>query len=238
MSDLYPMLLTRAHPKREIQDAFDDWQREKHLPDLMRAPGATMVVYARNVLDGLPEAYKGSGSCLAYYEAPTVEDLFAFLTSTEIAEAVADGSRWFGRFNDVDYETYTGNVYQVTGVVNPAGGPPPETSPLLVERWEAPDDDLDVFDEWLGEAHLPELGSAAGVRRARSFSAIREGIPIPYYYSPGNRALVAELDDDFRGLLLQPELLERLEESMRWERRLPYVKRDVYEHVAHARSTR
>ena len=54
-------LLTRAHPKAEIQDDFDDWQREKHLPDLMRAPGATMVVYARNVLDGLPEAYMGSG---------------------------------------------------------------------------------------------------------------------------------------------------------------------------------
>ena len=238
MSDHDPMLLTRAHPKAEIQDDFDDWQRQKHLPDLMRAPGATMVVSLATCSTGCPRPTRAPARA-----SPTTRRRRS-TSSSHSSRARRSrrrwrtAPRWFGRFNDVDYETYTGNVYEVTGVVNAGGGAPAETSPLLVERWEPAAGDEAEFDVWLLGSHLPELGAAPGVRRARAFSAIREGIPIPYYYSPGSRALVAELDDDFRSVLLSPGLLARLEDSMRWERRLPYVKRDVYEHVAHARAER
>ena len=72
------------------------------------------------------------------------------------------------------------------------------------------------------------------MRRARTFRALRDGIPIPYYYSPGNRALIAELDDDFRAVLASDGFVACLERSLAWELRLEYVKRDVYRHEAHA----
>jgi hypothetical protein len=237
-TDWHPMLLARAHPKQEIQADFDRWEIGKHLADLMAGPGAVMVVYGWNVLDGLPEAYKGSGWCMAYYTGRDVEGLFAWLCSKELEEAIKDGSQWFGRFNDVDYETYTGNVYEVTAVVNGAGRTPPESAPILVERFEAGEGEAAELDAWLRDVHLPAIGTHPGVLRARTFRAIRENIPIQYYYSPGNRALIAELADEegFRETLLSRDFLEHVEDSLRWELRLPYVKRDVYRYAAHAYS--
>ena len=228
------MLLTRAHPKPSIQEGFDRWQREKHLPDLMQAPGIASVVYALNVLDDLPEACRGSGYCLAAYTARDLEGLFTFVRSPEVEAAVADGSSWFDHFNDIDYETYTGNVYEVIDVAGAGEEAPPPTSPLFVERWEVDDEDAAGFDTWLAETHLPAVAAVAGVRRARTFRALRDGIPIPYYYSPGNRALIAELDDDFRAVLGSDGFAACLERSLAWELRLEYVKRDVYRHEAHA----
>ena len=120
--------------------------------------------------------------------------MYAWLRSPDLAAAVEDGSQWFGRFNSVDYETFTGNVCLVRSVVNNLGATPPESAPLLVERWEVSECEAAEFDRWLEETHLPELAGNE-VLRARTFTAVREGIPIPYYYSPGNRMLVAELDD-------------------------------------------
>ncbi len=237
-SDWHSLLLARAWPKPEIQADFDRWEVDKHIAELMTGPGAVMVLYGLNVLDDLPEAYKGSGYCMAYYTGRDIEGLFVWLRSPELAAAVADGSQWFGRFNDVDYETFTGNVYEVTAVVNREGTSPREASPVLIERFEVGEDDADEFDAWLRDVHLPGIGNHPGVLRARTFSAVREDIPIPYYYSPGNRALFAELADAsaFRQTLTSPALMERLEDSMRWDRRLTYVKRDVYEYVAHLNS--
>jgi hypothetical protein len=231
--DWHPLLLARAHPKPEIQADFDRWEVEKHFDDLMKGPGAVSVVYGLNVLDGLPEGWKGSGYCMAYYTGLDVKGLFAWLCSQELVDAIADGSQWFGKFNDVDYAVYTGNVYGVTGVVNGAGEPRPETAPLLVERWEVGPEEEAEFDAWLRDVHLPAVGADPGVVRARSFRAIREDIPIEYYYSRGNRALFAELAGDPREVLRSDSMLARLEDSLRWELRLPYVKRDVYAYVAH-----
>jgi hypothetical protein len=237
-SDWHPMLMARAWPKEEIQADFDTWEVDKHIAELALGPGVVFVAYFLNVLDGLPEAYKGSGYCMAYYTGKDLEGMFAWLRSPELAAAVEDGSQWFGRFNSVDYETFTGNVCPVRAVVNNLGQTPPESAPILVERWEVSDADAEEFDEWLDNTHLPAVGGHEGVVRVRTFTAVREGIPIPYYYSPGNRMLVAELRDpvNFRETLLSPELMTRLEDSTRWDLRLPYVKRDVYSYVAHTYS--
>jgi hypothetical protein len=237
-SDWHPMLIARAWPKEEIQAEFDKWEVDKHIAELALGPGVVFVNYFLNVLDGLPEAYKGSGYCMAYYTAKDLDGMYAWLRSPELAAAVEDGSQWFGRFNSVDYETFTGNVCPVSQVVNTLGEAPPESAPILVERWEVTPDDEDEFDRWLDETHLPAIGAHEGVVRARTFTAVREGIPIPYYYSPGNRMLIAELGDPehFRQTLLSDAMIGRLEDSMRWDRRLPYVKRDVYGYVAHVYS--
>jgi hypothetical protein len=57
--------------------------------------------------------------------------------------------------------------------------------------------------------------------------AIREGSPLPYYYSPGNRAIFVELAD--ARAVLGAQLTRAVTESRSWDLRLPYVKRDVYE---------
>ena len=232
------MLIARAWPKDEIQSDFDKWEVDKHIAELAQGPGVVFVVYYLNVLDGLPEAYKGSGYCMAYYTGKDLDGMFAWLRSPEVAAGVEDGSQWFGRFNSVDYETFTGNVCPVTAVINNLGQTPLESAPVLVERWEVSEVGAEEFDQWLAEIHLPALGGHEGVLRARTFTAVREGIPLPYYCSPGNRMLVAELADseNFRETLLSPDMMTRLEDSMRWDRRLPYVKRDVYDYVAHTYS--
>ena len=237
-SDWHSMLIARAWPKVEIQEAFDRWEVDKHIAELARGPGVVFVNYFLNVLDGLPEAYKGSGYCVAYYTAKDLDGMYAWLNSPDLAEAVEDGSQWFGRFNDVDYETFTGNVCLVRAVANNRGETPPEDAPILVERWEVGDEHAEEFDRWLDETHLPSFEGHPGILRARTFTAVREGIPISYYYSPGNRMLIAELADrdGFRDVLLADDLMTRLEDSMRWDRRLSYVKRDVYGYVAHTYS--
>src|SRR5438045_2493197 len=80
-SDWHPLLFARAWPKPEIQADFDRWEVDKHIAELMLGAGAVMVVYGLNVLDGLPEAYKGSGYCMAYYTGRDLEGLFAWLRS-------------------------------------------------------------------------------------------------------------------------------------------------------------
>jgi hypothetical protein len=232
-SDWHPYLVARAWPNTTIEEAFDRWEIDKHIADLMTGPGTVMVAYFKTVLDGLPEAYKSSGICMAYYTARDIDGLYAWLRSDELAAAVEDGSQWFGNFNELDFETFTGNVYVPLAVLNRAQRKPDEAAPLFIERFEVTDAEAEEFDAWLHEVHLPAVGNHEGVLRARTFSAIREGIPIPYYYSPGSRMIAAELADDFRAALLSPELLAALEDSMRWDRRLSYVKRDVYRHAAH-----
>lgn len=234
-SDWHPFLVARAWPNKKIDEAFDKWEVEKHISDLMEGPGAVMVAYYKTVLDGLPEAYRGSGTCVAYYTARDLKGLYAWLRSPELAAAVEDGSQWFGSFNELDFETFTGNVYVPLAVANRVGRKPPESAPFFIERFEVEPGDSEEFDAWLHEVHLPAIGGHPGVLRARTFSAVREGIPIPYYYSPGNRMLAVELADPerYRETLLSPELLAALEDSMRWDRRLSYVKRDVYRYVAH-----
>ena len=196
-ADRYPMLMTRAWPFRELVGEFDAYQAERHLPELMNAPGAAMVGYYENVVADLPQVYKGSGNRLANYVARTIDDLFCWLRSAEFAAAVEDGgNRWFGRMNELDYDLYTGNVYCISEVAKSRDEPTRLDLPLLVERFEVTDDALEEFDLWMSTVHLPGIASQRGVVRARSCAAVREGIPLPYYTSPGNRMLIADLEDD------------------------------------------
>jgi len=223
------MLMTRAHPLRDLVDEFDSYEIDKHFPDLMAAPGAARVDYYKNVLNELPEAYRGSGTRMANYLARDLDELFRWLRSDAFAAAIEDGGKtWFGRMNELDGDLYTGNVYEVTGLVQ-GDTQPSECAVLLVERLEVTPELEAEFDAWVEEVHLPAYEGAAGVGRVRSGRAIREGIPLPYYYSLGNRVVLVEVaGDDPRVPLLSNRMLAALADSVRWDLRLPYVRRDVY----------
>jgi hypothetical protein len=231
------MLMTRAYPFRELLDEFDSYERDRHFPELMRAPGAAFAQYFENVVDGLPQAYQGSGTRLAIYVSRTLEELFEWLRSAEFAAAVKDGGEtWFGRMNELDRDSYTGNVYEVRHVLG-TPEPSPEAA-LFVERFEVQDDDAERFDEWAVQRHLAALAGTGGVLRVRYCAAIREGIPLPYYYSPGNRMVIADLSNDgaLPAALLSDGLRAAVADAMQWDVRLPYVRRDAYSFLFAARA--
>jgi len=218
------VLHTRADVKRDQLEAFDTWQRTKHMPEAIAAPTCYRAAHYHTVTEGLPAAWHGSGNVSANYYSGDRQGTFDFLTSPELAEAVADGVLWFDRFNELDGFDYTGNIYEVLWSGGPGGVP--DDDPYFAERFEVPEPELTEFDEWLA-GHALALAAAEGVLRVRSFGAIREGSPLPYYYSPGNRAVFAELADV--QAVLGEAVLAELAASQRWDLRLPYVRRDVYE---------
>lgn len=222
-------LFTRAWPVEDAHEAFDRWQLEKHLPDLIKGPGILWAAYYRTLLERLPEAYHGSGSCMACYTAQTLDDLFAWLRSSVVPAAIEDGSRWFGRFNELDGSTYTGNVYDEVASVGHGEETRPGSGLVFVERFEVPLTEVEGFDRWLIDSHMRRTAEQPGVARVLVFNAVRENIPIDYYLSPGNRMLQVELAaTSDSGALVADGFRDVLKDSLAWDLRLPYVKRDVY----------
>jgi hypothetical protein len=54
------VLLTRADVKRVHLDAFDHWQRTKHMPEAIGAPTCHRAAHFHTVRDGLPAARGGA----------------------------------------------------------------------------------------------------------------------------------------------------------------------------------
>lgn len=236
-ADRHAMLIARAWPKDSIIERWDDWEANKHLADLMKAPDAVYTCFHKVITKGIIEAYVPTQTRMAYYTTRDLDGMFRYLQSPEVAYAIEDGSQWFGQFNDVDFAIFTGNVCLVDDVFNNLNAVPPEECPLYVERFEVGPDDTD-FDPWLREVHAPAYAHDPRVARVRTFHAVRENIPISYYLSPGNRMLMVDFmpGTDLRAVMVEPPMLAALEDAQRWDRRLSYVKRDLSEYVAHAYS--
>lgn len=219
----------------DVHEAFDRWQLEKHLPDLVQGPGLLRAAYYRTVLEGLPEAYHGSGSCMARYTASRLDDLLAWLRSPVVPAAIEDGRRWFGSFNELDGSTYTGNVYSEVAALGLDDVTDQEPDLVFVQRFEVPPREAEEFDRWLLDSHTARTAEQPGVARARVFHAQRENIPIDYYLSPGNRMLQVDLAAITGSeALLANGFRELLNDSLAWDLRLPYVKRDVYRFLGQA----
>jgi hypothetical protein len=236
--DLLPVLHTRAWPKREVAADFDHWQATRHLPEAMTAPGAVAAWYYSTVSAGLPQGWQGSGTVMVNYLCDSVDGIFAFVSSPELAAAVADGVTWFDRFNELDGADYTGNIYTVTAVAPLRHAPIAPGLAVVCERFEGGKHGEEL-DAWLSRVHLPALAALPQVLRARTMLAVRHGSPLPYYYSPGDRMVQVDLavEEPAEALTTEP-FLERLADSMRWDRALKYVRRDAYRYVRHVRSTR
>ena len=233
-TDWHPFVTARAWPNERISEAFEQWE-PKHVADLVRGPGVVRGAYYHAVTSGVPEAFLGSGTIMAYYTARDLTGLFSFLQSREFADAVAEGEQWFGNFNPTDFEDITGNIYVVDCVTRDGDEPPPAEVPYTFwQRFEVPDQRAAEFDEWL-TGHASALAAAAGVARTRTFSAVREGCPLPYYYSRGNRMVAA--DAGSLDAVLSPPVVAAVSDSLRWDLSLEYVKRDVYRYSFHHDST-
>jgi hypothetical protein len=218
------VLHTRASVKREHLAAFDEWQRTKHMPEIVMSPTCRAAGHFHAVVEGLPAAWQGTANVAANYHADDLAGLFALLQSRELAAAVEDGVRWFGRFNELDGSDYTGNIYTVVDRAGEDDGPP--EAAFFMERFEVPPGLDTEFDDWCAD-HLAALAAADGVVAARSLRAVREGSPLPYYYSAGNRAVWVRIDEP--AAVLGSGVLRALAGSRsQWDTRLAYVRREVY----------
>lgn len=161
-----------------------------------------------------------------YYTARNLSDLILWMTSDQLRSGLADGQRWFSGLNEVDGQAFSANVYSVTSVL---GADPSAELPAFVERFEVPLGQERDFDEWLQRSHAPAIAGQPDVIRVRTFEAVRDGVPIAQYRSPGNRMIRAELAPErLLSTLVSPAMIEALEDSMRWDRNFEYVTRDVF----------
>ncbi len=236
-SGQYPFLLTRACPNPDIATAFNEWQRSKHLPDLMAGTSRMRCTYALPVGDPLPAVYRGTSGCLAYYVGPSVSDLLDWSNGPTVASAVADGSRWFGSFSMLDSYQYTGNVYCVLSTSGGQSNFDEARSTWLVERFEVEPGRLAAFDSWATTHHVPRLSEVYGVQRSRLVAAVRDGVDLDYYLSVGNRAVITELEPASDvSVLMSQGALTAMQDSQQWDRSCTYAMREVYRHFSDAGS--
>ena len=224
------VLVARAWPQQRALWEFDQWQQTKHLVDLVALPGIKRVSYYATRTCGIPQAWQGSGNRMAAYWAEDLPGIKRWMQDPGLSEAIEDGSQFFDSFNELDDSTYTGNVYQL-GPRWPGDPEPSLEGCLLMQRFEVPDDQKKEFDDWVIRRHLPALRSIPGCRWAQWGKAVR-GLPVQYYNSPGNRVVLVELDQP-RAPDLTARFIDRIvADSLKWDRRLNYVRREVDESVA------
>ncbi len=223
------MLLTRAWPNRAAVDDFDAWQHRRHFPELVAVPGVGRAEYYRTIETDLPQVLQGSGNRIAVYWSDTIEDLLTFLTHPGLAMAVADGSRFFPSFNELDGDIYTGNIYRLDDGLDGTACAATDGADRvwLVERYEVLPAELEEFERWLETAHVDRLLAARRIVSLRVGRAVREDLPIPYYNSRGSHVVLTDLDGDPATVGRDEELLDALADAQRWDRRLGYVRREI-----------
>lgn len=221
------VLITRAWPKKEVVSEFDSWQLAKHLGDLVALAGVNNASYYATRIAAVPQVLQGTGNRMAAYWAPNLAAIKRWMTDPGLDEAIQDGSRFFGSFNELDGDVYTGNVYEL-GPRWPGDGSPRLTATLLVQRFEVGEEVATTFDDWIIRKHLPALRTVGDVGWVQWGRAVR-GLPVAYYNSPGNRIVMAE----FLSPSIWSNELERvLTDSMSWDRSLAYVRREVDDPLA------
>ena len=224
------VLIARAWPQQPALAQFDHWQQTKHLVDLVGLPGVRRVSYYATRTSGVPQAWQGSGNRMAAYWSEDLDGLKRWMSDPGLAAAIEDGSQFFDSFNELDDSTYTGNVYRL-GPRWPGDPEPSLEGCLLVQRFEVGDRRQEEFDNWIIRKHLPALRSIPGIRWAQWGKAVR-GLPVQYYNSPGNRVVLAEMDQPEAPDLNTRPVDRVVADSLRWDRCLNYVRREVDECVA------
>lgn len=236
--DERPLVVCRIENPPHMAEGVDEWM-PKHFDDSLDNPAVTSVGSWRVLRDfdpttGLPWPFNGHGNRFIVYVAEDMPAMEAFLDSPELREAIDDGVDRESAFPALDGEPFTGNIYlcsQVRGATDRDFTGP---SAVFVERFEVGPDLADEFDAWLDGAHLDAVAALPEVARVRTWRQNRDvpqRFPFDRYCSKGNRMLWAELpvDADLRGFVRSPAVTTLLEDSLRWDLRLPYVRREVAE---------
>ena len=208
----HAQIFFRLRPSREIEQRFDEWQRKRHGPRLVQAPGAVHFGYFRrpdtSYLD--PDG----PTRMDYYTAQSEADLRAWIESEELRRELDDGDQWMDALETVDWQPFSANVY-LPYLVD--GTRPPANAAVYAFRLELEEHEVDAFGEWLQDSYLPAARAVPGVLPVRAFHSVREAIPIPLYSSPENQMIRIDLEPDrLENAPGSPEFRDVLDEQHRW----------------------
>lgn len=238
-TDLAPILVCRLECPPAMQADVDGWM-PKHFDDSLLDPhvlAAASYATRRDFqsLDegGLPAIFNGHGNRFIVYVADSIQGYEDSIDSEAVREAIRDGADRESRYPPVDDEPFNGVVYtphSIRGGSSDLVG----RGPILVERFEVSERLAPVFDRWLDGPHLDDAHSLPGVVRARTWEAHRDyPLRFPYdrYRGKGNRMLLVELAEgtDLRSVIVNQQTVTWLGDSIGWDLRLPYVRREVGE---------
>lgn len=234
--DRRPLCVCRIENPPHMADGVDEWMPQ-HFDDSLDHDAVTAVASYRVLQDfspegGLPWLFNGHGNRFIVYVADDVPGLLAWMDSPILRDAIDDGVDRESAFPALDGEPFTGNIYEVSEVRGAAGADFAGRCAIFVERFEVGDADAAEFDAWLDGPHLDAVASFPGVLRTRTFRGNRSApdeFPFNRYRSKGNRMIWAELpaDTDLRQLVRDPAVRAAVEDSLRWDLRLPYVRREL-----------
>jgi hypothetical protein len=219
------------------EEGFDGWM-PKHFDDSLRHPGclaaANYVVV--HEWQGVPAAFQSECTRFISYVADGVDGLKAWIESPELRAAIEDGAEGEQRFSSLDDERFNGTFMAPAVVAGATGVEFSGTGPILVERFEVDDAATHEFDTWLDGPHFTATASWPGVLRRRTWRTV-PGIPQVWpftrYQGKGNRMLMVEFVEgtDIRAAASSTDTRDWLLDSLRWDARLPYVRRELAENI-------
>lgn len=240
--DERPLLVCRLECPPRMQADVDGWM-PKHFDDALMDPLVTSAHNYRVLRDfrasadgGLPWTFNGHGNRFIVYVYDDIAGVVPFIDGPDVRAAIKDGEEREGRYPPLDDEAFNGVVHTVRAVRGAIGQDVAGAGPIVVERFEVPDADGPAFDAWLDGAHLEAAAGLPGVVRVRTFSAYRDmphRFPHDRYLGKGNRMIWLELaaDTDLRASLREREAQAWLGDSIGWDLRLPYVRREAADHL-------
>jgi hypothetical protein len=232
--DLRPLLVCRLECPEHMAADVDAWM-PKHFDDALDEPPVVAATGYRVLQDftpatGLPWIFNGHGNRFVAYATDSVQGLFDWLSGEMAKQSIDDGADRESQYPLLDAEPFTGNIYEGLAVINPVGSEFLGEASILVERFDVGPSEEREFTAWLESTYTPRWAEHPGVRRVRVFRQVR-GVPqvFPYtrYMSKGNVMIISDLSTDLRPIDLVHSAQPLLAESVQWDIRLPYVRREV-----------
>ena len=236
--DERPVLVCRVECPASFQAPLDEWM-PKHFDDSLANPAVTSAhnFGVSRDWEKLPSLFNDDGTRFIVYVADTSQGLFDWVDGPELREAIDDGVEREAQYPPLDDEAFNGSIYEVMEVRRPVGSDIAGGGPMFAERFDVPAGLLGEFDAWLNGPHLDAVDAFPGIVRVRTFRQLKSDVPhrFPFdrYIGKGNRMIWAEFAEgtSLLELLADTGVVAALEDSQRWDLRVPYVRREVGEHL-------
>lgn len=236
MKDLRPLLVCRLECPGHMAADVDAWM-PKHFDDALDEPPVTVAAGYRMRQDfapeqGLPWIFNGHGNRFVAYATDSPQGLLDWLGGEMARQSIDDGADRESAYPLLDGEPFTGNIYVGREVVHPIDAELVGEGPILIERFEVGLTLEGEFVRWLEGEYLQQWAELPEVTRARTFRQhddVPDAFPYTRYISKGNYMLWVDLGPDVDALALvkDPRVRSLLTESLNWDLRLPYVRREI-----------
>jgi hypothetical protein len=219
-----------------MQPDVDAWM-PKHFDDSLRHPAVTAAAnYAvRHDWNDLPSVFNNDCTRFIPYVAEDIDGLVAWVDAPELRGAIEDGVERESQYPALDGEPFfNGSILDVVLVHAACDDDFAGRGPIVVERFQVGDRDVEEFDSWVTSTYVERASTWPGVARIRVFAS-SPGIPQrwPYtrYQGQGNRMIWADFEEgrEVGDIVRSREVADAVSESLRWDVRLPYVRRDAAE---------